>query len=186
MLKVCKNNNCNKEFSFTRITKQYCSNSCRYSYLNLTRKEEVKKWSLKNKEHLTKKRKEYYIANKSRIDLMNKLYSLKNKDRLGEVRFSYYLKNKSKIVANVRKWRKENKNMVKFYRSNERMAKLTATPKFANLIKIKEIYKNCPKGYHVDHIIPLRGKTVCGLHVEWNLQYLTPTENCRKSNKIIL
>lgn len=117
---------------------------------------------------------------------MNKLYSLKHKDRLAELRFSYYLKNKSKIVANVRKWKKENKNMVKFYRSNERMAKLLATPKFANLDKIKDIYKNCPKGYHVDHIIPLRGKTVCGLHVEWNLQYLTPTENCRKSNKIIL
>lgn len=48
---------------------------------------------------------------------------------------------------------------------------------------INEFYKNCPVGMVVDHIIPLCGRNVSGLHVEWNLQYLTQTENSRKINK---
>ena len=57
-----------------------------------------------------------------------------------------------------------------------------ATPPWANLEAIKEFYANCPKGYHVDHIHPLQGELISGLHVENNLQYLTAEENLRKGN----
>jgi hypothetical protein len=70
-------------------------------------------------------------------------------------------------------------------KSARRRARLiNATPPWANMEKIKEIYLNCPEGYHIDHVIPLNGKDVCGLHVENNLQYLTIEENLKKSNKV--
>jgi len=57
------------------------------------------------------------------------------------------------------------------------------TVKWADRDKIKEVYANCPDGLQVDHIIPLKGELVSGLHVDSNLQYLTLEENLKKSNK---
>jgi len=81
------------------------------------------------------------------------------------------------------KYYSKNKGRYALYRAEYDKALKQATPSYANLKKIREIYDDCPPGYQVDHIIPIRGNTVCGLHVETNLQYLTPYENNSKNNK---
>lgn len=55
-------------------------------------------------------------------------------------------------------------------------------PTWANANELSKIYSLCPDGYHVDHIVPLNGELVSGLHVECNLQYLTSTDNLSKGN----
>ena len=63
-----------------------------------------------------------------------------------------------------------------------RCTRLKRIPKWSESEKIAQVYKNRPEGYHVDHVIPLQGKLVSGLHVLSNLQYLPIEENLRKNN----
>lgn len=58
-----------------------------------------------------------------------------------------------------------------------------AMPVWADRQAIREVYQNRPEGMHVDHIVPIRGELVCGLHVESNLQYLPSDVNMKKSNR---
>lgn len=76
-----------------------------------------------------------------------------------------------------------NKNDYFFRNAQRRAAKVQATVPWANQEKMRFIYRNCPIGHHVDHIIPLQGKLVSGLHVETNLQYLLAKENLIKGNR---
>lgn len=70
--------------------------------------------------------------------------------------------------------------------SKYRAAKLSRTVPWSELEKIKEFIRACPTGYHVDHVIPLQGELVSGLHVLNNLQYLPAKENCSKRNKFTI
>lgn len=62
--------------------------------------------------------------------------------------------------------------------------KLRAIPAWADLDAIAEVYQEATyHQLHVDHIVPLQSKRVCGLHVWDNLQLITPSENFAKSNR---
>jgi uncharacterized protein YfbU (UPF0304 family) len=90
--------------------------------------------------------------------------------------------NKEKHLNAFTEWRKKNLKYDSFRASLRRSYQMKQRPIWADLEKIKQVYLNCPKGYHVDHIVPLKGKFVSGLHVENNLQYLQATENMKKRN----
>lgn len=87
-------------------------------------------------------------------------------------------------------YQKNNREKDNAKSAKHRAGKLRATPSWANLYKIKAVYAECLSltkktgvKHHVDHIVPLRSKVICGLHVENNLQILTWKENLTKSNK---
>jgi len=89
---------------------------------------------------------------------------------------------KAKQAHRVRKKDPRVKKMNRRDGAKRRAAKLERTPSWVDHEAISRIYLFCPNGYEVDHIIPLQGKLVSGLHVPDNLQYLTCTENRIKYN----
>jgi hypothetical protein len=145
-------------------------------YCKLCHRADCLEWRSKNPNY----RKNYYSANKG---------AEKEKSARRDRR-AYYLANKEVIIERCLQWAKNNAARCAA-RAMQRIAiKNLATPTWADISKIQEIYqlaerKRIESGemWHVDHIVPLKSKTVCGLHVACNLQLLRAAENVAKSNR---
>lgn len=85
-----------------------------------------------------------------------------------------------------KRWDEENRPRKHFHDNKRRASKLRRTPLWINLEAVMKFYDLCPSGYHVDHIVPLQGRLVSGLHVLENLQYLPGIENISKGNRVDL
>ena len=132
-----------------------------------------REWAERNKTAQIAYRKQYEIANKNRIQAKR-------------------AENIEMRRETTRLWVKNNLGLVLASSASRRAAKLQRTPTWLSdfdKIKIKCLYqlaamRNRESGqtWHVDHIIPLQGEFVSGLHVPNNLQVIPAIENMRKSN----
>jgi len=120
-------------------------------------------------------------------------YYKKNKEKEDKLKNEWFKKPENKEKVNM--WHRQHKQRHKAYyahiNNQRRAAKIKRTVAWADIEKIKEIYAEATKlreqgqDVHVDHIIPLQGETVSGLHIETNLRIIDAKENLRKSNSFI-
>lgn len=106
---------------------------------------------------------------------------------------SFYSKNSNRIIERCLKYQKQNKSLHNAYKAQKRALKLLATPNWLTKEHKKNINTEyqlatwCSQvtglAYHVDHIVPLKGSKVCGLHVPWNLQVILAKDNITKGNR---
>ena len=114
-------------------------------------------------------------------------------DRL-KVKRAWQDSNRDRVNAYSRRWRKSNPDKHAAAQAKRRASKLQATPPWLNgpqkahILRTYELAKLMTEvtgqEYHVDHILPLKGENVCGLHVPWNLQVLRGDLNRKKSNSM--
>ena len=136
---------------------------------------------------------ELYYENREKIRARQKEYYKNNKEKLDAINIKWAAANRDKVNKNIKKWKEKNKELVYFYGATRRARKKNATPAWADMDRIKYTYAHCHwlnktfgHNMHVDHIVPLNGKNVCGLHVHTNLQIIPAEENLRKHNKLLV
>lgn len=92
--------------------------------------------------------------------------------------------NKEAILARRKEYRKQNLARYAAHAANRRSAKINATPAWADLEKIADMYQlAASQGLTVDHIVPLQSGLVCGLHWHGNMELISMKENIAKGNR---
>lgn len=168
------------------------SNRWRLANLEL-HKQQNAAWYETNKHAFLEKCKVYYNENKELCKERNKLWRKNNPARQLELSIKWRKENPEKARASVRQWGIKNKTrrvgIVKRYKAS----KINRCPSWlteedhvvmAGFYSVARMYtRETGKAWHVDHILPLQGKKVSGLHVPSNLQIIKGIENLQKANR---
>lgn len=196
MQKICKTCLQTKE-----ITEFYHKATGKDGFENFCKNCRLQKLYWKNPDKKKSYNRAYWIENKEILEPKKKQYFDNNKEKEVARGKEYYKKHREEILKQKVIYGKEyNKRSTTKALKNatcakRRAAKLQRTPKWLtdfHLIQIKIFYttatvmkKETGINYAVDHIIPLQGKLVSGLHVPWNLQILTKSQNSIKGTKLV-
>ena len=129
----------------------------------------------------------------------DKEYYKKNTQVVKDRAASWYKDNTEKALEKMKtsskRWAQKNRDKRCRTEAQRRAAKLLATPVWLTEQDIRDIDTEYALStwcssvlgtkYHVDHIVPLKGKQVCGLHVPWNLQVIPAKQNISKGNRYV-
>jgi flagellar biosynthesis GTPase FlhF len=147
----------------------------------------------RDKENQKRIAREWYERNKELTKQRARDWEKANPEKAAAKKAKWRQENREQYNAINRKWNKNNKPKKAALQSKRRAAILQRTPKWLSpddLWIIEEAYelaalrtKMFGFPWHVDHIIPLQGRSVSGLHVPTNLQVIPGKENVSKSNK---
>lgn len=154
-----------------------------------------KKYKLENKEKVRAQYLEYNRINKDSRNKKAAIYREANREKVNTASRIYARNNKEKLYEYAIKFKEANRGLVNSWAMKRHCAKLQRTPPWLSTTHLREIQhiytlsaqltKETGVVHHVDHIVPLQGETVSGLHVPWNLRAIPFYENCSKSNKLL-
>lgn len=198
----------NKYYGTCRKCRVSAQNDRRLANLEESRKrtrEYLRVWRAKNPEKQTAICKTYNEKNRDKRSAYAKQYRKDNPEKVKELGKAWAKQNPEKIKAYgqkaVKAWLERNPEYPSnFYKANKeryiaasarrRAAQESATPSWLTAVDkamIQEMYDVSEARYiqtgikhHVDHIVPINGKNVAGMHVPWNLQVITAHENLSK------
>jgi hypothetical protein len=147
----------------------------------------------RDKENQKRLAREWYERNKELAKERARAWSEANPEKRKEIRAKWREENRDQHNETNRNWNAENKDKKAAYAAKRRAAQLQRTPPWLTedqMWMIEQAYelaalrtKMFGFEWHVDHIVPLQGKRVSGLHVPWNLQVIPGVDNMKKSNK---